>query len=99
MEVANQRNVDFHAIELLANRRNGFCGFRRVDGNAHQLGAGTRQITHLDSGTDGICRIGIGHRLHDYRRITAHQHFARAIAHSSAAALTAAQWTGCDRVI
>ncbi len=79
VEVADQRHIDFHAVELGADRRYGRCCFRRVHGDAHDLGAGTRQLLDLDRGADRIGGIGIGHRLDDDGCIAADPHLARAV--------------------
>ena len=82
VKIPDQRHIDAHAVELLAHIRHGLRGLGRVDGNAHQFGAGLRQFLDLDGRTNGVHRIGIGHRLHTHRRIAADGHHALAMAHN-----------------
>ena len=53
----------------IARHRGGRFG--GVDGDAHHLGAGARQLLDLDRGGDRVRGIGVGHRLHDDRRAAA----------------------------
>jgi hypothetical protein len=71
MEIADQRHVDIHPVELFADIRHGSGRFWPVHGQAHQFGTGAGQFLDLDRGADRIGRIGIGHRLHHDRRIAA----------------------------
>ena len=82
VEVADQRHVDVHPVELLADVRHRRGGLGRVDGDAHHLRAGDRQLLDLDRGADRIDRVGIGHRLDPHRRIAADGDRARAPAHA-----------------
>ena len=81
MEVAHQRHVDAHAVELIADVRHGGGRLRRIDGDAHEFGAGHRQLLDLDGRLDRIDRVGVGHRLHPHRRIAANRDQTRAPAH------------------
>ena len=54
----------------------------RVDGDAHQLRAGDRQLLDLDRGADRVDGVGVGHRLHAHRRVAADRDHARAPAHA-----------------
>ena len=47
VEVADQRHVDAHAREPLADMRHRGRRFRRVDGDAHELRAGARELRDL----------------------------------------------------
>ncbi len=76
MEVANDRHVDAHHIQPLANTRHGGSGRWRVYRNAYQFGAGAGQFGDLLGGACSILGIGIGHRLHHDRRALTYQYFA-----------------------
>ena len=78
VEIAAQRHRDAHAIEMLPDRRHLARGLRRIDGDAHALGSRLSKLLDLDRRRDGVRGIGIGHGLHQYRRIAAHQHLVRA---------------------
>jgi hypothetical protein len=78
VEVADQRHVDSHAVELLADVGHRGRRFRRVDRDADELRAGDRQLLDLDRGADRIDRVGVGHRLDANRRVTADRDDARA---------------------
>ena len=54
VEVADQRHVDAHAVELLADVRHGLRRLGRVDGDAHQLRTGDRELLDLDGGLDHV---------------------------------------------
>src|SRR5471032_703930 len=100
MEVADQRHVDVHLVELLADIRHGGRRLRTVDGQAHQLRTGARQLLDLDGGADGVGRVGVGHRLHHDRRVAADPDLAVAVRDQHAAAVTPLRWSrwyGCLR--
>ena len=80
MEVADERHVDAHAIELLADRRHLARRFRRIDRDPHQFRTGLRQFLDLDGRADRVGGIGVGHRLHDDGRVAADPHHATAVA-------------------
>ena len=63
VEVADQRHVAAGRIQPLADRRHRRGRGGRVDGDAHDLGAGVGQRPHLVRRGAGVRRIGIGHRL------------------------------------
>ena len=65
MEVPDQRDADAQPVQLLADDGHGLGGLVVVDGDAHQLAAGMRQLRHLDGGGIGVGGIGVRHRLHD----------------------------------
>ena len=67
MKVANQRHGNAHAVKLLTDVGHGLCRFRRIDGDAYQLGARQRQFLDLNGRANGICHVGIGHGLHTHR--------------------------------
>ena len=60
----------------LLDMRHGGGGLVAIDGDAHDLGAGARQRRHLRGRSGDIGGVGIGHRLHDDRRIAADGHAA-----------------------
>ena len=91
VEVADQRHVDAHAVELLADVGHLRRGLGRVDGDAHHLGAGDRQFLDLDRGADGVHRVGVGHRLDAHRRVAADGDDARAPDHAAPGANGAAR--------
>jgi len=79
VEVAHQRHGYAHPVELLADvryRRSGLgrVDLGRVDGDAHQLAAGTGQLLALDGGADDVHGVGVGHRLHPHGRVAPHRH-------------------------
>ena len=45
-----------------------------IHGDANQFRAGARQLHDLIHGCGGIGRIGVGHRLHDDRMVSADIH-------------------------
>ena len=93
VEVAHQRHLAAHAIELFTNGGNFGCGGRGVDGDADQLGAGLGQRAGLDGRGDGLGGVGVGHRLHDHRPVAADQDLVVIPAHhhlAGAAALSGA---------
>ena len=59
--------------QAVANVRHSRGGLVVVDRDPHQFGAGTRQCFDLRHRTVDIRGIGVGHRLHDYRRASAHR--------------------------
>src|SRR5690606_37983339 len=71
VEVADQRDVDAHAVELFEQRRHRRGRLRGIHGDAHELGAGRCQRLDLDGGRDRIRSVRVGHRLYDHRRIAA----------------------------
>ena len=93
VEVAHQRHLAAHAIELFADGGDFGCGGRGIDGDADQLGAGLGQRTGLDGRGNGLGGIGVGHRLHDHRSVAADQDLVVIPAHhhlAGAAALSGA---------
>jgi len=78
VEIADERHVDAHAIELLADVRHLRRGLGRVHGDADHLRAGNRELLHLDRRADRIDRVGVGHRLDAHRRVAADGDHARA---------------------
>ena len=67
MEVADQRNAHAQPIELLADDGHRLRRLVVVDGDAHQLAAGVRQLRDLDGGGIGVGGVGVRHRLDDDR--------------------------------
>ncbi len=85
VKVADQRHVNAHAVELLADVGHGLGGFVVVHRDAHQLGARQRQLFDLNGGADGIGGVGVGHGLHAHRRAAAHRHMPRTPRHHAGA--------------
>src|SRR6185369_14250919 len=85
VEVADQRNVDSHPVELLADvgHLRGCLG--RVDGDAHQFRSGHGQFLDLDRGAERVLGVGVGHGLHTHRRIATDGHDARTPHHAGLA--------------
>ena len=71
MKIADQRDIDSHFVELLANRCDFGSGFGRVDSDAHDLRSGLRELFTWIAVAIASARIGVRHRLHDHRRIAA----------------------------
>ena len=71
VKVANQRHMDAHAVELLADVGHRLRRFVVVDGDAHQLGAGLRQFLDWDRGGHRVGGVGVGHGLHAHRGVAA----------------------------
>ena len=71
MEVADDRHVHAHLRQPLLDVRHGGGGLVAVDRDAHDFGAGAGQRRHLARGALDVGRVGVGHRLHDDRRVAA----------------------------
>ena len=99
VEVADQRHVDAHAVELLADVGHGRRSVGRVDGDAHHLRAGKRQFLDLDRGADGVHRVGVCHRLHPHRRSATDGDHARPPAHQRLAAAVRGRYGGLDECV
>ena len=65
--------------------RHGRGSLVAVDGDAHDLRARTGEIGDLPHGGLDIGRVGVGHRLHDDRRVAADQYAADVDRHGTAA--------------
>ena len=70
MEVTDQRDMDVHAVQLLADVWHRLRSLGRVDGNAHQLRPGHGQFFDLNGRANHIFGIGICHGLDAHRCIT-----------------------------
>lgn len=77
MEVSDQRHVDPHAVELLADRRHGLRSLWRIDRDADHLRSGQGQFLDLNGRANHVFGIGIGHRLHTHRCATTDRDDAR----------------------
>jgi hypothetical protein len=64
MKIADQRDPAARGIEQLADPTDLARRFLGVDRDAHQLRARRRQGLHLAHGSQGVGRVGVGHRLH-----------------------------------
>ena len=71
VEVADQRHVAAGVEQAPPDLGHRGGGCVQVDGDAHQLGAGARQLQALARGRHGVGRVGVGHRLHHHRRAAA----------------------------
>ena len=71
MEVADERHLHAARGEPVADMRHGGRGLLPVDGDAHELGAGTRQRGHLRHRRRHVGGVGVGHGLHHDGRIAA----------------------------
>ena len=73
------------------------CGrFRRVDGDAHQLRAGYRELLDLDRRPDGVDGVGVRHRLHTHRRVASDRDGVCAPAHGRLARTPGGRAGGVD---
>ena len=73
VEVADERHVDAHAVQLLADVRDGLGRLLAVHRDADEFGAGAGQGGHLLRGALGIGRVGVGHGLDDDGGAAAHR--------------------------
>ena len=87
VEVADDRHVHAHLEQPLLDVRHGGRRLVAVDGDAHDLGARARERRHLPRGRLDVGGVGIGHRLHDDRRVAADGHAADIDRHGAAARL------------
>ncbi len=72
VEVADERDLDPHLGEPVADVRDGGRRLVAVDGDADQLRAGAGERGDLGCRRVHVRRVGIGHRLDDDRRAAAH---------------------------
>ena len=72
MKIADQRNIDAAFVQLVANVGNRLRRRRSIDGQAHQFRPGPGQRLDLIGGGNHVGGVGVGHGLHDHRKITAH---------------------------
>jgi hypothetical protein len=66
MEIADQRHIDIHLRQALADLRHGGGGLAGIDRDAHQFGAGARQLATCIAVAKYVLGIGVGHRLDDH---------------------------------
>ena len=71
VEVADERHRHAHLRQAVADVRHGLGRLVAVDRDAHDLGAGAGQRRPLARGRLHVGGVGVGHRLHDDRRIAA----------------------------
>ena len=83
VEVADQRYLQAHGVQPLADLRYRCGCLLGVHRNAHQLGAGTGQVGDLGRGAQGIRGVGVGHRLDGHRGLTADGHRSDAHRHGA----------------
>ncbi|MDT4827212.1 hypothetical protein FQZ97_605520 [compost metagenome] len=74
VEIAHQRHVHAHPVELFADGRDFTGRLGRVHRDPHELGAGLGQLLDLYRRGDGVRRVGVGHGLDHDRGIAAHRH-------------------------
>ena len=74
MKVANQGDINAHAVKLLPDVRNRLGRLGRVHGDADQLRPSHCQFLDLDGGANSIGGVGIGHGLNANWRVAAHCH-------------------------
>ena len=82
MEIADQGYRHTARVQPLADRRHRARRLLAVDGDTHQLRAGTCQIGDLVDGSRGVGGICVGHRLHDHGRVSADHDLADTHTHS-----------------
>ena len=73
MEITDQWHRAALRRERVADWRDRSGGGIGIDRDAHQLGAGAGQFAHLPDRGGDVGRVGVGHRLHHDRGITAHK--------------------------
>ena len=71
VEVADQRDIDAHRGEPVADVRHGGRRLVAIDGDAHELRAGARERRDLARRRLDVGGVGVGHRLHRDRRAAA----------------------------
>ena len=84
VEIADERRVDAHPRETVADMRHGGGRLVAVDGDAHQFRARLRERGHLPRRALDVGGIRVGHGLHDDRRAASHAHGALAGADDNA---------------
>ena len=84
VEVADQRHVHADPVEALADLRHGGGRLVAVDGDAHELRAGPRELGDLRHGGVDVGGVGVGHRLDDDRGAAADRDRAVAVADADA---------------
>ena len=62
MEAAHDRHIDAHPAEAILDVRHRGGSLVAIDGDAHELGAGTGERRHLPGGPLHVGGIGVGHR-------------------------------------
>ena len=78
MEVAHQRDINAHTVELLTHVWHSLSRLGRVDGDANHLGARYGQLLDLNGSANRIDGVSVSHRLNAYRRVAAYSDDARA---------------------
>ena len=71
VEVADDGHTQPALVEALDDMRNRRGGFVVVDRDAHDLRAGQSERRSLLDGALNVPRVGVGHRLHDDRKLPA----------------------------
>ena len=72
VEIADQRRFAAGVEHALFDFGHSGSGFRHVYGDAHHLGTGGAQIDALARGAFDVGGVGVGHRLDDDGRASAH---------------------------
>ena len=78
MKITDQGHRYAARIQALADRRHRTRRLLAVDRDTHQFRSGARQSGDLIDGAGDIRGIGVGHRLHHHRGITANDDIAHA---------------------
>ncbi len=109
VEVADQGNLVTPQPEPVANPRHRLGRRVGVDRHAHDLGAGIGELDHLTGRGVDVGGVGVGHRLHDDRRVAAdddvaHAHGVRLMPRDlaqcdHARSMTVRQWQAGGRII
>ena len=71
MKVANQRDINAHPVQLIANIGHCLRCLWRVYRYADHFRTSKGQFFDLNGGSNGISRICVGHRLQTHRRVRA----------------------------
>ncbi len=74
VEVTDQRRVDAHLVQPVADVRYRLGGFFLVHRDANQLRTGPGQRCHLLRGAFDVGRVGVGHGLNHNRCAAADLH-------------------------
>ena len=89
VEVADQRDLDAHRRETVADAGNGGGRLVAIDGQPHEFRAGAGERGNLAGGRFDVGGVGVGHRLDDDRRAAADQNRRPPLADPDADALAA----------
>ena len=71
MEIADERRGDARIEHALLDRRHRRCRLRQIHRDAHELGAGLRELDALPRRRVDVGRVGVRHRLDGNRSAAA----------------------------